>query len=159
MRWLYQQIPNQTERNIMDRVAKLLAAVGVSMLCMFSNLAKSETTHVPGDFDIAMKSRTCGLVLLSEGRATVRAGNMESGMAELVSAFALLQDGRTLEDKTTARTASQKILSSSPATRATEISTCKHWLEQRKTQSNFSRTEVDQWNWVSQAQLTIQTEK
>ena len=113
----------------MDRVAKLLAVVGISMLCMFSNLAKSETT--PGDFDIAMKSRTCGLVLLSEGRATVRAGNMERGMADLVSAFALLQDGRTLEDKTTARTASQKILSSSPATRATEISTCPmHTFEQ-----------------------------
>ena len=143
----------------MDRVAKLLAVVGISMLCMFSNLAKSKTTPIPGEFDIAMKSRTCGLVLLSEGRATVRAGNMERGMADLVSAFALLQDGRTLEDKTTARTASQKILSSSPATRATEISTCRHWLEQRKIQSNFSRTEADQWNWVNQAQLTIQTER
>ena len=109
----------------MDKVAKLLAVVGVSLLCTFSNLAKSETTPIPGDFDIAMKSRTCGLVLLSEGRATVRAGNMQHGMVDLVSAFALLQDGRTLVDKTAARTASQKILSSSPAAQATEISTCK----------------------------------
>lgn len=142
----------------MNRVTKLLAVVGLSIQCMFSNLAKSETTHIVGNFDIAMKSRTCGLVLLSEGRSNVRDGNIERGMEDLVSAFALLQDGRALEDKTTARVASQKILSD-PATRATEISTCKSWRAQRKTQSNFSHTEDDQWNWVSESQLTIKTEK
>lgn len=138
---------------------QLLAVVGLSLLVTVSASAQRDTAPISGAFDIPMKSRTCGLVLLSEGRASARAGDKERGLADLIGAFALLQDGRTLVDKAAARTASQKMLTESPASKLTAISTCKNWLEQRKTQPSFVHTEEDQWNWVSQAQLTIETEK
>ncbi|HMS26903.1 MAG TPA: hypothetical protein PKC80_05970 [Burkholderiaceae bacterium] len=130
----------------------LLAMAGIP----FSVLAQNSTLD---DFDQPMKSRTCGLILLSEGRAKIRNNDIERGMVDLVGAFALLQDGRKLNDKEVAREASQKLLNGSLETKTTSFAKCKQWLEERKSKPDFSNTEADRWNWVSQAQLTMQTEK
>jgi hypothetical protein len=139
-------------------ISSFFAAVGMACICTVAQAQSRAASNLDG-FDTPMKSRTCGLVILSDGRAKVRAEDMERGMADLISAFALLQDGRNLEDKVTARTASQIILTDPPDIRTASIAKCKLWLEERKSKPDFSKTETDMWSWANQAQLTAKTEK
>jgi hypothetical protein len=92
-----------TARGILSTIVALSSA-------LFFTFAQGEQISSLSEFNVPMKSRTCGLVILSDGRAKVRADDMEGAMADLMAAFSLLQDGRNLEDKASARTASQKIL-------------------------------------------------
>lgn len=126
---------------------------------LFFTFAQGEPISSLSEFNVPMKSRTCGLVILSDGRAKVRADDMEGGVADLIAAFSLLQDGRNLEDKASARTASQKILTGPLDNKKATIAQCKKWLSERKEKSDFSKTEADMWSWADQARLTIQTEK
>jgi hypothetical protein len=137
---------------VLKKLVYFLALVNVQ----FSVLAQSMALDA---FEPPMKSRTCGLIFLSEGRSLIRSQDMERGLVSLISAFALLQDGRKLSDKEAAREASTKLLTGSTETKTEAISKCEQWLNSRKTKSDFPNTEADRWNWVSQAQLTIQSEK
>lgn len=83
---------------------------------------------------------------------------MERSMPSLIGAFALLQDGRQVEDKNAARAQSQKLMRGTPQEKASAVAACAQWLATRKTQPGFANSEADKWQWVAQAQATIQTE-
>lgn len=141
----------------MQTMTRLLGLTFLLMAGITSSLAQDNGALVDG-LDAPMKSRTCGLVLLSDGRAKVRSNDLERAMTELVSAFALLQDGR-LADKYAARIASQAILNSTPDYRATSIAECFKYFGYRKTRPDFEKSEAAMWDWVTQAQITAKTEK
>lgn len=143
---------------MMSKVRFFLNIATLSAMMVMPSVAISETITSPKSIEVAMKSRTCGLIFMSEGRADVRAGKMESGMEGLVIAFALLQDGRELEDKNAARVVSQKILSGPKDSKDAEIAMCRNWLGKRMAQPNFSKTQADKWNWANQAQMAVKTE-
>lgn len=133
-------------------------AIGLLTIGLLANPAHSEAATASTGLDVAMKSRTCGLILLSDGRASVRADSLDRGTEDLILAFSLLQDGRSLENKESARTASQKILNGSTGSKASAIADCKQWREMRKTKPDFQQSQADEWSWMNQALLTIQTE-
>ncbi len=140
-----------------NRTIPTMAAMASTVISLFSFDAQAQS--ISGITDLPMKSRTCGLVLLSEGRAQLRAHDQGGGMENLVSAFALLQDGRALQDKVSARTASQALLTGSVEAKNTAVLQCKNWLHLRKDKPDFQNTEEDRWNWLNQAMVTMKTEK
>lgn len=143
---------------MMSKVRFSLSIAALSAMLVMPGVAIGETITSPKSLEVAMKSRTCGLIFMSGGRADVRAGKMESGMEGLIAAFALLQDGRELEDKNAARVVSQKILSGPKDSKDAEIAMCRNWLGKRMAQPNFSKTQSDKWNWANQAQMAVKIE-
>jgi hypothetical protein len=146
---------------LLGEVLRIFMRKTITAILVFacSALAQAEVTTIPNIADGAMKSRTCGLVLLSEGRAFVRANKPDDGMAFLVSAFALLQDGRSLEDKVSARTASQALLNASPEVKDAAVIDCRKWLAHRKDKPDFPHSPDDKMEWAGQAMMTLKTEK
>jgi hypothetical protein len=118
-------------------------------------------------FSTPMRSRVCGLVLLSEGRSQVRAFKAsqaqelaEASFSRLMRAFALLADGRAA-DRSAAREASAFLLGTlkSPAPgKAEAIVLCETWLASRMAQPDFDKSEEARWSWTNQAKLTFDTE-
>lgn len=141
---------------------RILSIIATTLLLASSayaqvSISTLETTALP------MHSRTCGLILLSDGRALLRAqnGQEKEAMAELTHAFALLQDGRPLEDKTLARAMSQEFMKPGVPLdlRASAVSHCESWIAFRAAKPDFNKSEQDEWGWVQQAMFTAQTEK
>lgn len=121
--------------------------------------------------DQPFQSRTCGLVLLSSGRAQVRdvkakGGNaLEPVRAQLVSAFLLLRDGRNLQGGINApREYFWHQLSTGTATtpkyQALPAATryCEQWLDARRPQPDFDQGVEARYSAQAQADLTVQME-
>lgn len=121
--------------------------------------------------DTPFHSRTCGLVLLSDGRAQTRAvkasgtGAFGPPMAQLIKAFLLLRDGRGLRVPLSEPREyfAQRLSTGSgtqPANQALPqaIVHCEQWLEARRGQSDFDRSEAAGWDAAEQAKLTLETE-
>lgn len=121
--------------------------------------------------DQPFHSRTCGLVLLSDGRAQVRAvkvagtGEFTSSRTQLIKAFLLLRDGRGLQvSLELPRQYFWQRLSTgegtTPRFQPLPVATahCEQWLETRRAQSDFDISEDAQQSAVAQADLTLKTE-
>jgi hypothetical protein len=111
---------------------------------------------------LPMHSRTCGLILLWEGRHLAREGDAkkQEALAQVAHAFALLQDGRPLEDKTLARSMSQEFVKAGvpEKLRSSAVAHCENWLSLRYVKPDFNKSEQDQWGWVQQAMFTVKFE-
>jgi hypothetical protein len=121
--------------------------------------------------DIPFHSRTCGLVLLSDGRAQTRAvkaagtGAFVPAMSQLTKAFLLLRDGRGLQaplneprEYFAQRLSTGR--STQPANQALPqaIAHCEQWFEDRRGQPDFDRSEAASWDAAAQAKLTLESE-
>lgn len=144
----------------MKPIATLLAIAAILVLTGATPPATAQSpTQRLQSASLPMRSRACGLILLSDGRAKTRAGDQAGAMAELIGSFALLQDGRALEDKAAARSVSQSLLAKDSTTRAAAIAYCQQWLTSRKVQPDFDKSEKSQWEWAQAAIMTMRTEK
>lgn len=119
----------------------------------------------------AMKSRTCGLVLLSHGRALAAQlkgpslveqmqGHSQvasTSMSWLVSAFLLLRDGREA-----AGPESRELYAAmSPQWTPTEAAMiyCTNWFESRRKSETFDVSEAAKWEAAASAKATFDTEQ
>jgi hypothetical protein len=121
--------------------------------------------------DQPFHSRTCGLVLLSDGRAKVReaaannAKSLGSARAQLINAFLLLRDGRNLEGGMNApREYFWQRLSTgtttSPKNQAlpAAVQHCEQWTELRRRSADFDQGPEALDSAQAQTELTIRTE-
>ena len=121
--------------------------------------------------ETAFQSRTCGLVLLSNGRAQVRslkaarAQTLEPALTQLTRAFMLLRDGRSLtSDYQGPRNFFLENLSTGTTTKPLyqalpeAVEHCEWWFNARRAQPDFDRSDQANAESVAQAQLTLETE-
>lgn len=121
--------------------------------------------------DRAFHSRTCGLVLLSDGRAQTRVAKsqntnaLEPAMAQLVKAFLLLRDGRALQGGLSApreyfaeRLSTGR--STKPFNQALPEATahCGQWFDVRRGQPDFDLGDEAKADAAAQAELTLRSE-
>lgn len=137
----------------------LLPALLANLLANSSAFAQQDLLSALESSPLPLRSRTCGLVLLSNGRAQVRAGDPAAAQVQLTRAFALLQDGRALVDKSKARVFSDQLLHADAAVTSLAMSRCQAWLTARLAASDFDKTEESQWSWAQQAVMTQKIER
>ena len=121
-----------------------------------ADLAKSERS---------LHSRTCGLALLSDGRAQVREVKASSAPTlgaqasaeQLTRAFFLLNDGSALRGAPGPRNLFKEL---APAWKVSSdvVEHCETWFEHRKTQSDFDMTDETRGSVAQQVELTFRTE-
>ena len=154
-----------------DKVAgaggfRFWAPVGLALALLAFGAQAGAKSSLEG-YDRPMRSRVCGLVLLSEGRAETRAAKSaasqdkaSASMGRLVKAFSLLADGRQT-DLNAARESARTLLGTIPkpaAEKPVAIAWCEAWLATRYPQADFDKSESARWSWASQAKLTFETE-
>lgn len=155
------KIPGQVGTRFHAQVVLGLALTMLTLTAQASTLAQVEAAGQP------MRSRVCGLVLLSEGRADARSAKAlkdqqltSTSFAKLTGAFALLADGRPA-DKKAAREAAYALLGTLQkpgAEKQSALSRCDAWLKWRVQQADFDKSEEARWSWAQQAKLTFDTE-
>lgn len=145
---------------LMPQKIKRLAILSTALVSIiFATSAHAEiTVESLADAPLYLHSRTCGLVLLSDGRAKVLAKDPEA-IGELIHAFAMLQDGRPLVDKESARKISRGLMRAPAEVKSAAVEQCNEWLRIRASKPDFDNSEKSKWDWVQQAMLTEKTER
>jgi hypothetical protein len=118
--------------------------------------------------DRAFHSRTCGLVLLSAGRAQVRAiragrdETLENARGQLTRAFLLFRDGSALQGNPNApqKYFEQRLSTAratQPANQALPAATthCERWFVERKAQPDFDGSDAVYKDSVARASFTV----
>lgn len=151
---------------------KLGARYPLKMFLLSSFMLLSFTTQAASlsqveAADASMRSRVCGLVLLSDGRADARLAKSSKddrltaqSFNKLTRAFALLADGREA-NKGAARSASADLLGTlnNPGVeKQAALTRCNAWLTWRTGQVNFDKSETARFSWAQQAKLTFDSE-
>lgn len=155
----------------MRHTTRYLLAAALVASCVTAHAAgPAQALATLGSSDKAFQSRTCGLVLLSAGRAQVRleAAKAEpaydNAMAQLTAAFMLLRDGASVPDRTAPRTFFAERLSTGNTTRPAQqalpeaVAHCSAWFNSRKSQPDFDNSQEALWSALEQAQITLRSE-
>lgn len=149
----------------------LVAALSSSLVSPVRAQDNSPALRDLAKTDQPFHSRTCGLVLLSAGRAMAReaasnnATSLDSTRAQLNNAFLLLRDGRNLRGGLHAPREYfwQRLstgTSTSPKNQAlpAAVQHCEQWIELRRRSADFDQGLEALDSAQAQTELTIRTE-
>jgi len=149
----------------------LVAALASSLVNPVHAQDSSSALRDLAKTDQPFHSRTCGLVLLSAGRAMVReaatnnATSLDSARTRLNNAFLLLRDGRNLQGGMNAPREYfwQRLstgTSTSPNNQALPdaVQHCEQWIAQRRQSGDFDQGSETLESVQMQTELTIRTE-
>jgi len=152
---------------------KILVGLALAYTCVAPTHASSPFSGLKQliQTEPAFQSRTCGLVLLSNGRAQVRslkaarAQTLEPALNQLTRAFMLLRDGRGLTSGHQGpRNFFQEHLSTGTTTKPLyqalpeAVEYCEWWFNARRAKPDFDRSDQANAESVAQAQMTLETE-
>ena len=124
---------------------KSMFVLNILSVTLLTTMASAQT-EVPAP----LNSRTCGKILIAEGRAQLQLRNFENARDDFVSGLALLHDSPDVEMPR--QIAVHNSIHSADSATAIQ---CRIWLGYRKTQPDFDHSEAYALRLVKQAEVLL----